>query len=66
MGADIERLVPSAPGLKRRSGNLELFGSLALGDALGSQLPIVLKGLCPFESIPARPALRVALVIVLD
>jgi hypothetical protein len=66
MGTDIEAVVSPAPGLKGCSGNLELFGGLPLGDALGSQLPILIKGVCTFESIPARPTLRVALLLVLD
>ena len=58
--------MPYAPGLQGGSGNLELFGGLTLGDALSSQLPILLKEVRTFESIPAWLALRVALLRVLD
>ena len=61
MGTDIEAVVPYAPGLKGGSGNLELFGGLTLGDALGSQLPVLLKEVRTFESIPAWLAVMVAL-----
>ena len=43
MGTDVEAVMPPLPGLKGRSGNLELFGRLTLGDALGSQLSVLLK-----------------------
>jgi hypothetical protein len=66
MRTDIEGVVPYAPGLQGRSRNLELFGGLTFGDALGSQLPILLKEVRAFEAIPAWLALRVALLLVLD
>ena len=53
MVADIERIVPDTPGLQGSSGNLELLGSLTLGETLSSQLPILLKKVRTFESIPA-------------
>jgi hypothetical protein len=66
MGTDVESVMPRPPGLNGRSGNLELFGGLTLGDALGSQLPVLLKEVRTFESIPAWLAVRVALLLVLD
>src|SRR4029434_7738324 len=66
MRTDIEGVVPYAPGLQRRSRNLELCGGLTFGDALGSQLPVLLKEVRAFEAIPAWLALRVALLLVLD
>ena len=58
--------MPRPPGLKGRSGNLELLGGLTLGDALSSQLSVLCKEVCTFKSIPAGLALRVALLLVLD
>ena len=66
MGTDVEAVMPPPPGLKSRSGNLELCGGLALGEALGSQLPVLLKEVRTLESIPAWLAVRVALLRVLD
>src|SRR6266446_1302398 len=66
MRKDIEGVVPYPPGLKGRSRNLELFGGLTFGDALGSQLPVLLKEVRAFEAIPAWLALRVALLLVLE
>ena len=43
-----------------------LFGGLTFGDALGSQLPILLKEVCAFKSIPTGLAFRVALLILDD
>ncbi len=60
LGTDIEGVVPYAPGLKSRSGNLEFFGGLTLGDALGSQLPVLFKEVRAFESIPAWLATRLS------
>ena len=39
MVADIERIVPDTPGLQGRSGNLELLGSLTLGETLKLATP---------------------------
>ena len=61
---EVVRLRP--PGLKGRSGNLELCGGLTLGEALGSPLPVRLKEVRTLESIPAWLAVRVALWRVLD
>ena len=36
VGTHIKGVVPPTPCLKSRSGNLELFGSLTLGNALSS------------------------------
>ena len=58
--------MPNSPGLQSRSGNLELFGGLTLGDALSSSLPVLFKEVRTFESIPAWLALRVALLLVLN
>ena len=58
--------MPYAPGLQGGSGNLELLSGLTLGDALGSQLPVLLKEVRAFEAIPAWLAVRVALLRVLD
>jgi hypothetical protein len=66
MGTDVEAVMPRPPGLKGRSGNLELCGGLTLGDALDSQLPVRLKEVRTLESIPAWLAVRVALLRVLD
>ena len=57
--------MPEAPGLQGGSGHLELFGGLTLGEALSLQLPILLKEVRTFESIPAWLALRVALLLCL-
>ena len=61
MGADIERIVPDAPGLQGGARHLELLGGLTFGDALRSQLSVLLKEVCTFESIPAGLATRVDL-----
>ena len=58
--------MPYAPGLQGGSGNLKLLSSLTLGDALGSQLTILLEEVRTFESIPAWLAVIVALLRVLD
>jgi hypothetical protein len=66
MGADIERIVPDAPGLQGGSGPLECFGSLTLGEALMSQRPGLLPEVCAFESIPAWLATMVDVWHVLE
>jgi hypothetical protein len=66
MGADIEAIVPHTPGLQGCSGHLEFFGSLTLGDALRAQLPVLLKEVRTFESIPAWLATMVDVWQVLD
>jgi hypothetical protein len=53
MVAAIERLVPDTPGLQGSAGDLELLGRLTLRATLSSQLPVLLKEVCTFESIPA-------------
>jgi hypothetical protein len=58
--------MPNSPGLKSRSGNLELFGSVTLGEALNAQLPVLCKEVCAFESIPTGLAFRVELLLILD
>ena len=58
--------MPNAPGLKRRSGKVELLGGLTLGEALSSQLLVLLKEIRTFEAIPAWLAARVDLWPVLD
>jgi hypothetical protein len=58
--------VPEAPGLEGRSRHLELFGGLPLREALSAQLPVPLKEVCAFESIPAWLATMGALWHVLD
>ena len=57
--------MPHPPGWQSRSGNLELFGSLTLGEALSSQRSVLCKEGCTCKSIPAGLALRVALLRVL-
>ncbi len=66
VGTDIQGVVPDAPGLQGGSRHLELLGGLTLGDALGSQLPVLLKEVRTLESIPAWLAVRVALLRVLE
>jgi hypothetical protein len=66
VGTHIEGVVPDAPGLQGCSGNLEFFGGLTFGDALSSQLPILLKEVRTFESIPAWLATMVDLWQVLN
>ena len=66
MVADIERIVPDTPGLQGSSGNLELLGSLTLGETLSSQRPVRLKEVRTCASIPAWLALMVDLGPVLD
>lgn len=63
---DVEGVMPRPPGLKGCSGNLDLFGGLTLGEALSLQLPVLLKEVRTFESIPAWLAVMVALSLVLD
>ena len=58
--------MPRPPGLKGRSGNLQLLSNLTLGPALGSQLTIMREEVRTFESIPAWLAVIVALLRVLD
>jgi hypothetical protein len=53
MRTHIEGVVPDTPGLKRTSGNLELFSGLTRRDALSSQRPVLRKEVRPFESTPA-------------
>ena len=60
VGTAIEAIVPHAPGLQGGSGYLEFFGSLTLREALSAQLPVLLKEVCAFESIPAWLATMVA------
>ena len=62
----IKGVVPEAPGLQGRSRHLELFGGLTFGDALGSQLPILLKEVCAFQSIPTGLAFGVTLLLIVD
>jgi hypothetical protein len=52
--------------LKSRSGNLEFFGGLTLGEALSSPLSVLRKEVGTFASIPAWLATVVALWHVLD
>jgi len=66
MGADVEAIMPQAPGLQGASGDVERFGGLTFGDTLDSQLPLLLKEVRTFESIPAWLATLVALWLVLD
>jgi hypothetical protein len=66
VGTDIEGIMPYAPGLKSRSRHLELLSGLTLGEALSSQLPVLLKEVRAFESIPTGLACRVVLLLVLD
>jgi len=66
MVADIKRIVPITPGLKGSSGNLDLLGGLTLGETLSSQLPVLLKKVRTFESIPAWQAPIVDVGPVLD
>src|SRR5262252_6443363 len=66
MRTDIEGVVPQAPGLQRGARHLEFFGGLTLGDTLSSQLPVLLKEVGAFESIPAWLATLVDLWHVLD
>jgi hypothetical protein len=66
LGTDIEGVVPPTPGLQGGSGNLKLFGGLTLGDPLNLQCEIVLKQVSSLETHPARLALRVAVLLVLD
>jgi hypothetical protein len=65
MGTDVEAVIPRPPGLKGRSGNLQLLSNLTLGQALGSQLTILREEVRTFESIPAWLAVIVALVRIL-
>ena len=58
--------MPHTPGLQGGSGHLEFFGGLTLGDALSAQLPVLLKEVRAFESIPAWLATMVDLWHVLD
>jgi len=53
VGTHIESVMPNAPGLQSRSGNLEFLGGLTLGAALGAQLSVLFKEIRAFESIPA-------------
>ena len=66
MRTDIEGVVPQAPGLQRGARHLEGFGGLTLGDTLSSQLPVLLKEVGAFESIPAWLATLVDVWHVLD
>ena len=67
VGTTIEGVVPQAPSLKSRAWHLECFRGLTLGDALDSQLPVLLKEVCAFKSVPAWLAtIRVALLTVLN
>jgi hypothetical protein len=66
VGTDIQGVVPETPGLQGGSRDLELLGSLTLGDALSAQLPVRLKEVRTFEAIPAWLADSVALLRVLD
>ena len=66
MGTYVESIMPDAPGLQGGSRHLERFGSLTLGEALSSQLPVLFKEVRAFESIPTGLAFRVALLLVLD
>ncbi len=52
VGTDIQGVVPYAPGWQGGSRHLDLLGGLTLGDALGSQLPVLLKKVRAFESTP--------------
>jgi len=58
--------MPNPPGWQSRSGPLELFGGLTLGDALSAQLSVLLKEVRTFASIPAWLATRVDVWPVLD
>src|SRR5438132_9885618 len=52
IGTDIKGVMPCPPGLQSGAGHLKLLSSLTLGQALGSQLTIVLEELRTFESLP--------------
>ena len=58
--------MPYTPGLQGGSRHREFLGSLTLGDALSSQLSVLLKEVRTFESIPAGLATMVDLWHVLD
>ena len=66
VGTDIEAVVPEPPGLQGGSRHAQFFGDLTLGEPLGSQLPVRLKEVCAFETIPAGLASRVDWWHVLD
>jgi len=66
MRTDSEAVVPPTPGWKSRSGNLEFFGGLTLGEALRAQLSVLRKEVRPFEAIPAWLATLVDVWPVLD
>ena len=66
IGTDIKGVMPCPPGLKSGAGHLKLLSSLTLGQALGSQLTIVLEEVRTCASIPAWLAVMVALLRILD
>jgi hypothetical protein len=55
---------PVKPHLQSRSRYVELFGGLALGDALSAQLSVLFKEVCPFKSIPAWLTVRLVLFVL--
>jgi len=65
-GTESEGSGPDAPGVQGRARPLELCGGLSLGDALGSQRPVLRQEVRTCESIPVWLALRVAVWLVLD
>jgi hypothetical protein len=52
MGANVEGIVPLAPGLQGGAGNLKPFGGLTLGDTLNLPLEILPKPVSPVEPVP--------------
>jgi len=66
MRAAIKGIVPPAPGLKRGSRHLKLFGGLTLRDALSLQLEIMPIPLRPLETVPARRAADIVRVGAID
>src|SRR5207245_4760021 len=65
-GTNVESVVPDAPCLQGGSRHFEFLGGLTLGDALSSQLTILLEEVRTFESIPMWLAGIVAFVCSLD
>jgi hypothetical protein len=62
----IEALLVSLPGLECGAGNLKHLRGATLGDTLGVQITVLLQQVSTVASIPARGAVSIASLLILD
>ena len=66
IGTHIEPILPSPPGLKCGTGNVEHFGCLTLGQPLSLQSTILLEECGASEAIPALVTIKIAALLIID